>query len=142
MRSGLFRGLTVAASLSVLSGCFFTQWTDRAFIGGPDDPPTHANRAWIGAVVLPLAVVGDIVTSPGQVIALMIVGDWDPYHRPRQTVSPDSGGDYSSIDASSLRVAGLDAGNNVIDLALTDDQRIALAARLEDHLGGKSVEAN
>lgn len=142
MRSGLIRGLTVAASLSVLSGCFFTQWTDRAFIGGLNDPPTHANRAWVGAVVLPLAVVGDIVTMPGQVIALMVVGDWDPYHKPRQTVAPASGGDYSSIDASSLRVAGLDAGNNILEMELTDDQRTALAARLEDHLGGKDVRAN
>ncbi|MFN2376678.1 MAG: hypothetical protein ABR538_09080 [Candidatus Binatia bacterium] len=134
--------MTVAATLSVLSGCFFTQWTDRAFIGAPTDPPTHANRAWIGALVLPLAVAGDIITAPGQVIALMIVGDWEPYHRPRQRVAPDSGGGYSSIDASSLRVAGLDAENKVIDLALTDDQRIALAARLENHLGGKAVQPN
>lgn len=75
MRSVLVRSLVVSVALSALSGCAFTQWTDHAYFGSPQDPPVHTNREWVGAVILPAAVLGDIVTAPGQVIALMILGD-------------------------------------------------------------------
>ena len=124
MRSGLIRGLAVSAALSLTSGCMFVQMTDHAFIGSPNDPPTHHERQWIGAVVLPLAVVGDIITAPGQVIALMIVGDFGIYARPNERVG--------SIGAADLRVASVGADGNLAEIALSDEQRSILAERLRD----------
>lgn len=123
MRSRWFQGLALGAALSLTSGCMFMQWTDRAFLGSPNDPPTHHDREWIGAVVMPLAITGDIVTAPFQVIALMITGDFGIYHHPREQVR--------TIDADGLRLAGVDADGHVTELELTPEQRRSLATRLQ-----------
>ncbi len=122
MRSRWIQGFALGAALSFTSGCMFMQWTDRAFLGSPNDPPTHQDREWIGAVVMPLAITGDIVTAPFQVVALMITGDFGIYHHPREQVR--------ALDPGQLRVAGVDRDGHVTELDLTAEQRQSLAARL------------
>jgi uncharacterized iron-regulated membrane protein len=122
MRSGLVRALTVSVALSFTSGCMFTQWTDHAFFGVPEDPPEHVDRQWVGAVVLPLAVVGDIVTFPGQIIALMVTGDWSIYRGDEGRIS---------MAPSEMRVAAVDAEGRRTEVALSHDQKLAIAAVIE-----------
>jgi len=107
----------------------FVQWTDHAFIGSPSDPPTHADRQWAGAVILPLAIAGDIITAPGQLIALLVTGDYGIYARPNREVIIYQ---QESRLEDGLRVAGLDADGNVTEIRLSEQQRSELAARLED----------
>lgn len=130
MRSVLLRALTVSTALSLTSGCMFTQWTDHAFFGVPEDPPTHMDRQWVGAIVLPLAIVGDIATFPGQVIALMVTGDWGIYRGDEGRIS---------LAPSEMRVAGIDAEGRQTELSLTHEQKLAIAAVLES--GGYDPEA-
>ena len=126
MGSGMFRVIAVSAALSLTSGCMFTQWTDNAFFGVLEDPPTHHNREWVGVMVLPLAIVGDIVTAPGQVIALMITGDYGIYQGTDGRIS------LNEDPSRELRVAGLDAeGRIVSEIALTPEQKLELAARIQ-----------
>ncbi len=126
MRSRIVRVFAVSVALSLTSGCMFTQWTDNAFFGVIDDPPTHHNREWLGVVVLPLAVVGDIITAPGQVIALMITGDYGIYQGTDGRIS------LSEDPATEMRVAGLDADGKVVgEIALTPGQKLELAARIQ-----------
>jgi hypothetical protein len=130
MRSGMFRVLAVSAALSLTSGCMFTQWTDNAFFGVREDPPTHYNREWVGIVVLPLAVTGDIVTAPFQVIALMITGDYGIYMGTdgRMTLNEDP--------TRQMRVAGLDADGKVVsEIAVTEEQKLQLATRIQAGAG-------
>ncbi|MFN2426450.1 MAG: hypothetical protein ABR587_08395 [Candidatus Binatia bacterium] len=113
----------------MLSGCMFTQWTDHAFIGSPQDPPTHYDRQWAGAVILPAAIAGDILTAPFQLVALLIVGDYGIYARPnprRVIYQSDAGSDPA------MRIAGVDAAGNVTELSLTPEQKTRLATRLQD----------
>jgi hypothetical protein len=124
MRSQWVRGLAASAALSMLSGCMFVQWTDHAFIGSPQDPPTHVNREWAGVAILPLALAGDIITAPFQAIAVLVRGDYGIYARPHERVSLGN-------DPDTLRVAGLRADGTMSEIALTADQRVALAARLQ-----------
>lgn len=124
MRSQFVQGLAASVALSMLSGCMFVQWTDHAFIGSPQDPPTHTNREWAAVAILPLAFVGDIITAPFQGIALLVRGDYGIYARPHERISL---GDNSGP----LRVAGLNADGTMTEISLTPDQRVALAARLE-----------
>ena len=107
MRSGMFRVFAVSAALSLTSGCMFTQWTDNAFFGVLEDPPTHHNREWVGVMVLPLAIAGDIVTAPAQVIALMITGDYGIYQGTDGRIS------LHEDPAREMRVAGLDAESRI-----------------------------
>jgi hypothetical protein len=102
----------------------FTQMTDHAFIGTYQQPPTHADREWVGAAVYPLAVVGDIITAPFQGIVLMIRGDYGIYATRDGRVTMQLG------ESDSLRVASIDAAGHVTELALTDAQRGQLAERL------------
>jgi hypothetical protein len=126
MGSGMFRVLGVSAALSLTSGCMFTQWTDNAFFGVLEDPPSHYNREWVGVVVLPLAVAGDIITAPVQVIALMITGDYGIYQGNDGRIS------LNEDPSRQMRVAGLDADGKVVaEIALTPDQKLELAGRIE-----------
>jgi len=129
MRSQFVQGLAASVALSMLSGCMFVQWTDHAFIGSPQDPPTHTDRQWAGVAIIPFAIVGDIITAPFQGIALLVRGDYGIYARPHERVSLGDNPD-------TLRVAGLNSDGTMTEIALTSDQRIALAARLE----GKSFD--
>jgi hypothetical protein len=131
MSSGLFRVVAVSAALSLTSGCMFTQWTDNAFFGVLEDPPTHHNREWLGIMILPLAVTGDIVTAPFQVVALMVTGDYGIY------MGTDGRMSMNEDPAREMRVAGLDAeGKIVTEIALTPEQKLQLAARIQ--AGGES----
>lgn len=102
MRSFLIRGLVLPIALTALSGCAFTQWTDHAFIGAPTDPPTHPNREWAGAVLLPVAAVGDIVTAPAQLVALLISGD-DGIYAPFRSYSTNKTAAQCDSESSSER---------------------------------------
>lgn len=134
MRSGMFRVFAVSAALSLTSGCMFTQWTDNAFFGVLEDPPTHHNREWVGIMVLPLAVAGDIVTAPAQVIALMITGDYGIYQGTDGRIS------LHEDPAREMRVAGLDSAGKVVgEIALTPEQKLELAARIQS---GAAVSMN
>ncbi len=73
------RILSVLATLSGLSGCAFTQWTDHAFLGTPECPPRHANRTWAFVLAAPPAIVGDIITAPIQAVMLASGGDFSIY---------------------------------------------------------------
>lgn len=128
MSSGLLRVLVVSVALSMTSGCMFTQWTDHAFIGSPQDPPRHPDHTWATAVVLPFAMVGDIVTAPGQLIALLIMGDYGIY-------ATHEGGKVSMIEPEAagldLRVASIDADGKASEITLTRVQRLQLVERLQ-----------
>jgi hypothetical protein len=154
MRSIVLRSLAVPMVVSMLSGCAFTQWTDNAFFGSPDDPPKHANREWAGIAVLPLAVIGDIITAPGQAIALLVMGDFgiyqgDNYRKGRSTrlvgsdevrmaMSKDAGETMQrEIDARLARglgagvvVMAVDGNGRTTEIALTAAQKHALAERI------------
>lgn len=150
MRSRMIQVLAVSGLLS-LSGCVFTQWTDHAFFGSPDDPPTHAEREWLGVAVLPLAVLGDILTAPGQAIALLIMGDGGMYKAPNGRVAvalemPSGGGRDATLAAvtpvlraqlaaakpgTGLRVWGVDADHRVVEIPLTSVQQAEVAGRLD-----------
>jgi len=151
MRSSFLRSLAVPVVLSVLSGCAFTQWTDRAFIGTPSDPPDHANRAWIGAVVLPAAIVGDILSAPVQVVMLMVMGDWSLYHRSRHTAYEQSASLLAGAEARFARLEGVDpkrmalgvdADGNVTEIAISADQHARLLARAETAATAAAPAAN
>ena len=86
MISKLTRACATVALASCLSGCVFTQWTDHAFYGSPDDPQTYPRREWAFNHLLPLAVVGDILTAPIQAVYLAIAGD-DTLYRGRNCPS-------------------------------------------------------
>jgi hypothetical protein len=154
MGSFVLRSLAVPVLVSMLSGCVFTQWTDHAFFGSPDDPPTHANREWAGFAVLPLAVLGDIVTAPGQAIALLVMGDFGMYHGAnyekgrstkligtddvRMAMSKDAGETMQrEIDARLARGLGsdvvaltVDAEGRTTEIALTPAQKASLVERI------------
>jgi hypothetical protein len=126
MGSGMFRVIAVSAALSLTSGCMFTQWTDNAFFGVLEDPPTHYNREWLGIMVLPLAVAGDIITAPAQAIALMITGDYGIYQGSDGRIS------MNEDPSREMRVAALDADGKVVsELVLTPAQKLELAARIQ-----------
>jgi hypothetical protein len=126
MRSRMIGVFAVSAALSLTSGCMFTQWTDNAFFGVLEDPPTHHNREWVGIMVLPLAVVGDIITAPGQVIALMVTGDYGIYQGTDGRIS------LNEDPSKEMRVAGLDANGKVVsEIALTAEQKLELATRIQ-----------
>jgi len=151
MRSSWLRCLAVPVAVSVLSGCAFTQWTDNAFIGSPDDPPTHANREWAGAVLLPLAITGDIIFAPVQVIVLLVTGDYGIYARsnaplPKASLLDADGNavrvaSATTVDELSRAVASkahhgealaawsIDAQGNLAEYALSPQQQALLLAR-------------
>lgn len=139
MRSHLVRGLAASVALSMLSGCMFVQWTDHAFIGSPQDPPTHTNREWAGVAILPLAFAGDIITAPFQAIALLVRGDYGIYARPHERVTLGNHPDR-------LRVAAVRADGTIAEISLTPEQRVALSARLQGNAlaaaGNPAVASN
>ncbi len=168
MRSKMLRSLVLPVAFSLLSGCAFTQWTDHAFIGSPSDPPTHPNREWAGAVILPLAVTGDILTTPIQLVMLLIMKDdgiYAAWNKPKQARRDPLPGEAKTRlamtgDASADRLLaevdarlaeqgagaahatawGIDAEGNVTAVSLSADQRARLLARAD--AGGAMVVTN
>lgn len=146
--------VAVSVALSILSGCAFTQWTDHAFLGSPQDPPSHADREWAAAVILPFAVAGDLITAPVQLIVLLIRGDHGIYARRNapayddraslgeQQLRPLAGtADGQKLvrevekrlsergELPALTAWGLDGRGNLIEVSLTPGQRETLLAR-------------
>ena len=123
MSSRWIRGWAVAVALSVLSGCAFTQMTDQGFFGSPEDPPSHADREWAGVVILPFAMVGDIISSPVQLLVLLITGDYGIYRGlpERAAIAPNR---YAS------RLDGHDGGLAVPDQAAREELLSSVATRL------------
>ena len=58
-----------------LGGCVFTQWTDRYFLGTTGRKPVYEHRVITGAIIIPFALIGDVVTAPLQALILMFAGD-------------------------------------------------------------------
>lgn len=64
-----------ALSVSLLAGCALTRMVDHAFLGAATGRPKYENRIYTGLVLLPFAVVMDLVTMPAQLVALAVLGD-------------------------------------------------------------------
>ena len=82
------RNLAAFSALSLLSGCAFTQWTDHAFLGTKDCPPTHPGRQWAFATIAPIAALGDLLTAPVQQW-MLVAGDDDSLYT-RSSCIPES----------------------------------------------------
>ncbi len=84
MRSSCVVGML--ALVFVASGCAFTRWTDRAYLGTTGGAPNHEGRLVTGLVLVPFAIAGDVVTFPIQALVLIIGGDdaLKPSERPRR----------------------------------------------------------
>ncbi|HEY2773002.1 MAG TPA: hypothetical protein VGK20_02995 [Candidatus Binatia bacterium] len=143
MRSFLVRGLVLPVVLSLVAGCAFTEWTDHGYFGSPADPPSHPNREWAGLVLMPLAVAGDILTAPAQLIMLAVVGDYGLYSRrnmPRSTAALETDhatrvaserGDLlqpASGQSSRMVAVGVDRTGKRREVALTAPQAERLLA--------------
>lgn len=171
MRSRWLRNVTVSVALMALAGCAFTQWTERYFIGDAVKEPVHDNRLWTGAVILPFALIGDIITAPVQVVLLVIFGDdWLYSKKTRGSGTIASGSarlsqkdqalamvDRATLDqlrrevearvaalpkgTSGLMAWGVDQGGKVIEVALTPAQEQALIARLDPEVADAMLAA-
>src|SRR5687768_11598525 len=106
-------GLAIAMAVSV-AGCAFTQWTDRYYFGTAGGPPVYEGRKVTGAVILPFAIVGDVITAPIQVILLAFMGD-DWLYSKRQR------GTFVSANDERFRSLG-------------DEQKDQLIAQLEEKM--------
>lgn len=171
MRSRWLRTLTVAVALSALAGCAFTQWTERYFIGDAVKEPVHDNRIWTGAVILPFALIGDIITAPVQVVLLVIFGDdwlYSKKTRGSGTISSNVAGLSEQDQALAMvdqqtqdklrreveaRVAALPEGRSglmawgvnkegkVVEVPLTAEQELQLIARLDPEVADAMLAA-
>jgi hypothetical protein len=169
MRSRWLRTLTVSVALTALAGCAFTQWTERYFIGDAVKDPVHDNRIWTGAVILPFALIGDIITAPVQVVLLVIFGDdwlYSTKTRGSGTVASAQLGEkdtaYAMVDKETQdklrreveqRVADLPAGKSglmawgvgkdgkVVEVPLTPEQEQQLIARLDPEVADAMLAA-
>lgn len=171
MRSKWMRNTVASVALLALGGCAFTQWTERYFIGDAIRAPVHENRIWTGAVILPFALVGDIVTAPIQVILLVIFGDEWLYSKKQRAVS-DTGKQAALLDDADQKLAmvdkatqdklrqevetrlstlpqgqsglmawGLDASGKLVEVPLTKDQEAQLMARLDPEVADAVLAA-
>ena len=171
MRAKWLRNLTVAVSLSALAGCAFTQWTERYFIGDAVKAPVHENRLWTGAVILPFALVGDVITAPVQVILLVIFGDdWLYSKRTRGSgtvgataqVLSEHDQQIAMVDqatqdklrrevearlslvpagTSGLMAWGIDFAGKAVEVPLTADQEAKLMARVDPEVADAILAA-
>ena len=80
MFSRLMRIATLVVIISLLvTGCMLTSTIDRNFFGLTVTYPKYEDRMITGLVLLPIAVVLDIVTFPVQAVLVLIYGDDYPY---------------------------------------------------------------
>lgn len=170
MRSRWLRNLTVSVALMALAGCAFTQWTERYFIGDAVKEPVHDNRIWTGAVILPFALIGDIITAPVQVVLLVIFGDdwlYSKKTRSSGTIASnvtlgEKDTAYAMVDKetqdklrreveqrisdlpegkSGLMAWGVDKAGKVIEMALTPEQEMQLITRLDPEVADTMLAA-
>jgi hypothetical protein len=124
------RTLTASVALSALAGCAFTQWTERYFIGDAVKVPVHENRIWTGAVILPFALIGDIITAPVQVVLLVIFGDDWLYSKKTRS--------SGTITGSAASLSDKDQMLAMVDKDTQDKLRRDVEARIADLPQGKS----
>jgi hypothetical protein len=130
MRSRWLRNVTASVAMFALAGCAFTQWTERYFIGDAVKAPVHDNRIWTGAVILPFALLGDIITAPVQVVLLVIFGDdWLYSKKTRAT---------GTMSASAAPLSDKDQMLAMVDQATQDKLRLEVERRIADLPAGKS----
>jgi hypothetical protein len=171
MRSRWLRNVTASVALMALAGCAFTQWTERYFIGDAVKAPVHDNRIWTGAVILPFALIGDIITSPVQVILLVIFGD-DWLYSKKTRASGTTAGNAVTLSEkdqalamvdqatqqklrrevesrianlpegkSGLMAWGVDGAGKVIEVALSAEQEMQIIARLDPEVADAMLAA-
>jgi hypothetical protein len=134
--------VTALATLSALcsSGCVLTRWTDRQFLGTTGGAPVHDGRTVTGLVLVPLALVGDVVTFPVQAVVLVFAGDDallpPPKRRPAdfgQAVDARALASLQAIQAQttgpSARIYGVHADGRVVPLPLGRERIETLVAR-------------
>jgi hypothetical protein len=127
------RVLVMCALVSSTAGCALTRWTDRSFLGTTGGDPRHRRRVLTGIVLVPFAIVGDVVTAPLQVIVLIIGGDdaLSPKEGPRRDLG--SLDERARTDLRAVHVAmtarcsppalyGVDHAGNVLSLAVSQDR--------------------
>jgi hypothetical protein len=129
MRSRWLRNVTVSVALMALAGCAFTQWTERYFIGDAVKDPVHDNRIWTGAVILPFALIGDIITAPVQVVLLVIFGDDWLYSKKTRN---------SGTMNASVTLSEKDTAYAMVDQATQDKLRREVEQRISNLPEGKS----
>ena len=122
MRSRWLRNVTVSVALMALAGCAFTQWTERYFIGDAVKAPVNDNRIWTGAVILPFALVGDIITAPVQIVLLVIFGDDWLYSKKTRA--------SGTITASAAALGDKDQALAMVDQATQDKLRLEVERRV------------
>ena len=146
--------LSVATAVGVTAtGCAFTQWTDRYYFGTADGPPVYENRTMTGIVILPFAIVGDIISAPVQVLLLAVMGDqWLYSKRTRGTfvsandeklraLGPEQREQLvAKLEQAMARAEaegrknvafGIDAQGNVVEVKVTADQAREVTARAD-----------
>ncbi len=77
MRNSVRRVVASALILISLSGCILSRLTDRAFFGMTvrGGKPYFQNRVFTGLFIIPFAFAVDVVTSPLQVLLMVVFGD-------------------------------------------------------------------
>ena len=132
------------ALVFVASGCAFTRWTDRAYLGTTGGAPNHEGRLVTGLFLVPLAVVGDVVTFPVQALVLVIAGDdaLKPSERPRRDLG-------AAVDARTLArleairgqmtargappsLYGIDRAGGVVPVELSRERVDGIVARVSE----------
>jgi len=152
MTAAKIRMVTALTALALgSSGCVFTRWTDRQFLGTTGGTPLHEGRTVTGLVLVPLALVGDLVTFPVQAVVLVFAGDDALLPPPKRRPA-----DFArAVDARALarlqaiqaqmsgpvaRVYGVDADGRVVPLPLGTERVETLVARTAGAVATSSVE--
>jgi hypothetical protein len=132
--------MLVAALALGTCGCALTRWTDRQFLGTAGGAPVHEGRMVTGLFLVPIALVGDVVSFPVQAVVLVVAGD-DALLPPPKRRPADFG---RAVDARALaslqaiqtqmsgpgaRVYGVDATGQVVPLVLGRERVERLVAR-------------
>jgi hypothetical protein len=80
--------MTCLAMALYLPGCAFSQWTEHYYFGDYAHKPVYRDRVATGVAIMPFALVGDVVTSPLQLLLLVFKGD-DFLYRKSSVVNRD-----------------------------------------------------
>lgn len=148
--------LAVAVATS-MAGCAFTQWTDRYYFGTAGGPPVYENRTMTGVVILPFALIGDVITSPIQVILMAIMGDEWIYSKRTRATFVSSNDEalrsmepaqreqlFARLEEAMVQAAaqgrrdvafGIDAAGNVVEVPLTQEQAELISTRVNGYVG-------
>jgi hypothetical protein len=133
------------------SGCALTRWTDRQFLGTTGGTPVHEGRMVTGLFLVPLALVGDVVSFPVQAVVLVVAGD-DVLLPPAKRRPADFGravdaramarleAIHGQMSGPSARVYGVDPEGHVVPLALRPDRIESLVAQTPGAVAASIVE--